>query len=309
LLELLALWDAVFAALREPKIMRAVDEHLVHSYTSGLSKVESVLHAEDTHPLVWMRTIRVLSAALTSRTGATPRCKLLLALAQTYLIGFHRNRLLRTLHHIKDRFAWPDNQTMGLQDVLLLTMRSMRVYVRNCESRTKAVAMVLYTVERIELYVKSCRMYNADMPFSRWLVHMMYNRDDVLVECLLTAVDIVQRLPVTRLLLDPFWSFLELALRGAYNPDLFFDYLISDETDFLSYILKLLKVILDNSQRFFLCCGNNLPRIMELLTVLRTKIRLHHFPYKIEPVAKLIDNCVTLHEKFELPTTRFTIDH
>lgn len=307
LVELLALWNAVFVALKEPKVIQSVDEDLVHSYLLGLSRIESLLHAEDSQPLVWLKTIRLLGSAMFART--TAHCNTLLILSHTVLIGFHSSKLLESFHKMKDGFMWPDNQILGLQDIMLLVMRSLRVYVKKCESRTKAVAMVMYTVERLDLYVKSSRMYETDVSFSKWLVRLMYDRDDALIECLTIAIDIMRKLSVTRMLLDPFQSFVELTERGSYDPDLFLDHLISDETDFLCYFMKLLKIIVRFSQRFFRCCGDKLAKTMDLLYRLRRKMRRSRFPYKIEPAAKLIDKCQKLHKSFLLPSNPLIIDY
>lgn len=291
--ELLSLWYAVFVALQSQ------DRELGHHYLVCLSKIESKLMC-NTRPLLWLQTVRVFSVALVIRSAVPSYCRDVMSVAKIVLRNLQKSRLLRSMHKVKNVFSWSGSQSIGLQDTLMLALRAMRVYVNCARSRTQAAASVVIMVERLDVYIKSTMLYASDMPFSRWLVRLMFDRDDVVVECLMCAIDIATVAPSSRLLFEPLESFAELAACVAYDETLFYDYLISNETEFLLYMLKILKTAVLDVHRFFRCCGDALNNVMDLLNRLRDKLLGQCFPYNIKPVTKLIDRCGDLYNELVL---------
>ncbi|XP_060847264.1 uncharacterized protein LOC132926868 isoform X2 [Rhopalosiphum padi] len=301
LAEIVRLWTAVFRSFRSTgSAYRNRDQ-----FFSGLSSLEWLLYRTDTESLVWLNTVRLFGASLQMSTSRTARS---MALAKCVLTGFTRRRLLYFMGKIASEFG-PNNCRMRvlLQETVLLAMRSLRAFVASNSrmlgsegNRDAAVTtMIRNVVDCLDSYVKASTLYATDVEFCRWSVRLMSDRDDATIECLTCALDVADAVPDAQPLLDPFAGFAELLECVSYEPDVLLDYLISDESDFLPYALRVLKAACRDALRFFYSFGTGLDDAMGLLIRLRLKmLRLHEnrvFPYNVMPITKLLQRCDELY--------------
>uniref|UniRef100_A0A2S2NYA5 Lines protein n=1 Tax=Schizaphis graminum TaxID=13262 RepID=A0A2S2NYA5_SCHGA len=309
LIEIVRLWTAVFRSFRSAgSAYRNHDQFFLE-----LPSLEWLLYRTDTESLVWLNTVRLFGGSLqmcTSRTTDDWRTARSVALAECVLTGFTRRRLLYFMGKIASGFG-PNNGRMRvlLQETVLLAMRSLRAFVagksRMLDSEdnrdTAVTTMIRNVVDCLDSYVKASTLYTTDVEFCRWSVRLMSDRDDATIECLTCALDIADAVPDAQSLLDPFAGFAELLECVSYEPDVLLDYLISDESDFLRYALRVLKAACRDALRFFYSFGTGLDDAMGLLIRLRLKmLRLHEnrvFPYNVMPIAKLLQRCDELYTK------------
>lgn len=312
LADIVELWTVVFRAFRYvSSAFRNRDQ-----FYSELPSLEWLLYRTDTEPLMWLNTVRLLGASLKSCVDQqmddrwTAERKVMAGRA---LIGFTRRRLLYFMRKMASSLDLETNRTrVLLQETVLLAMRSLHAFVYGNNQlldfdngRNAAVAtMVRNVIDCLDSYVKASSLYATDVGFCRWTVRLMCDRDDATIECLTCALDVADTVPTVWPLLDPFAGFAELLECISYEPDVLLDYLISDESNFLQYVLRVLKTVCRDSRCFFQSCGSGLDDVMGLLIRLRLKmLRLHEnhvFPYNVEPIAKLIQRCDELYTEIVL---------
>jgi len=312
LADIVGLWTVVFRAFRyASSAFRSHDQ-----FYSELSSLEWLLYRTDTEPLMWLNTVRLFSASLQRCVDQqvddrwTAERKVVAGRA---LIGFTRRRLLYFMRKMASSLGLETNRTrVLLQETVLLAMRSLHACVCGNNKLPDfdngidafAATMIKDIVDCLDSYVKASSLYATDVGFCRWTVRLMCDRDDATIECLTCALDVADTVPTAWPLLDPFAGFAELLQCVSYEPDVLLDYLISDESNFLQYVLRVLKTVCRDSRRFFLSCGSDLDEVMGLLIRLRLKmLRLHEnhvFPYNVEPIAKLIQRCDELYTEIVL---------
>lgn len=260
-------------------------------YTDLPAFMDRLLYRTDTDPHVWLNTVRLLSASL----NRPETNRELIAVAEEVATGVTRRRLLYFMCKTSRDFR----AKVVLQETVLLTMRSLRVLTAG--NGTAAGRTATRVVDCLDSYVKSSTLFATDVPFCRWLVRLMCDRDDVVVECLACTLAVADAVPATRPLFEPLESFAELLASVSFDPGVLLDYLISDENDFLPYALNVLKTAALDIRRFCRCCGPDTDRTIDLLIRLRLKIlKLHDgnvFPYNITPIAKIIYRCEELYSQ------------
>ncbi|XP_022175171.1 uncharacterized protein LOC111037106 isoform X2 [Myzus persicae] len=307
LADIVGLWTSVFRASRSAgSTCQNRDQ-----FYSELPSLEWLLYRTDAEPLMWLSTVRLFSVSL-------QRCADQLnndwwtagkvTVAGCILTGFTRRRLLYFMRKMASGFG-PENdrKRVVLQETVLLAMRSLRAFVcgnnqllgSDNDGYSAVVAMIRDVVDCLDSYVKANLLYTTDVGFCRWTVRLMCDRDDATIECLTCALDVADAVPAFRQMLDPFAGFAEMLECVSYEPDVLLDYLISNESDFLPYALRVLKAACLDARCFFQSCGPGLDDAMGLLIRLRLKmLRLqenHVFPYNVMPIAKLIQRCEELY--------------
>lgn len=302
--EIVWLWTAVFRSFRSAGPDRRANSDRFYSELPGL---EWLLYRADTEPLVWLNAVRLFGAGVRT-SGSRPTAR---SVAGRALAGFTRRRLLYFMDKMTSASGRNNGRTTRalLQETVLLAMRSLRAFVADdsgrpfdddgCGADADTVTTVRDVVDCLDSYVKASALYATDVAFCRWSVRLMCDRDDATVECLTCALYVADAVPAARPLLDPFAGFAELLECVQYEPEVLLDYLISDESDFLPYALRLLKTACRDALRFFRSFGTGLDDAMGLLIRLRLKmLRLHEnrvFPYNVMPIVKLIQRCDELY--------------
>lgn len=280
LIEFIRLWKSVLSSVDRGQY-----------YTGLPSLMDRLLYRTDTDPHVWLNVVRLLSASL-NRPEPTDE---LMAVAKEVATGVTRRRLL----YFMGKYSVGYRAKIVLQETVLLAMRSLRAL--SAGGRASAGRTATRVVDCLDSYVKSSVLYAADVRFCRWLVRLMSDRDDVVVECLACTLAVVHAAPAARPLFEPLESFAELLASVSFEPGVLLDYLISDENDFLPYALNVLKTAALDIGRFCRCCGPDTERSMDLLIRLRLKIMKlrdgNVFPYNITPIAKLIHRCEQLYSQ------------
>lgn len=310
LIELLRLWKSV---LLWPSLEKNGTTHCPHhgQYYTALAYLHRYLYRTDTHPHVWLNTIRLFSASLQScictvcssehAQSSYCGCCYRKATAREIVSGIIRRRLLYFMGKIGNGFG-RDNEFARkiVQETALLAMRSLRVLaakhgVDTAGDKGDTVVVIENVVNCLDSYVKSSTMFDTRLRFYRWLVRLLCDRDDAIVECLTCGLDVATAVPASWPLLDPFDGFAEMLAYTGFGPDVLLDYLISNENDFLPYVLIVLKTACRDIERFVRSCGDRLDNTIGTLNTLRLKmLRLREknvFPYNIDPLAKLIERC------------------
>lgn len=232
-----------------------------------------------------------------------------------------------------------------LQKMTLLVLKSVAVSVKECRSdssdssvdsaNSEALAeMILIersmrdVLNKLESFIKNTLEFHPESHFSKILIHLFDDQDDFLIEAMVCTLDVtsgisfrnnalpdalhnpVYTFPELVAMLNPVYTFLEFLKIISNDPGPLLDLLISNETCFLLYFLRILKYIKNNWSMFLQSCrdcgmGNNvLDDTMELMTRLRFKIgRLvsqNLYPYDIAPILRLLESCENLYEGSEL---------
>ena len=189
--------------------------------------------------------------------------------------------------------------------------------------------------------IKTWLPFHPETALSEWLVKMFNDQDDALIETMLCSLDINNGLYSncrglnatsnslqTGLLdlrgktinsfckykfftifsltgtLNPVQTWLKFLETVSYDPDVLLDLLVSNETCFLLYLLRLLKFIRRNWEDFLSVLSHRqLEDVMTCFIRLRIAIRRlvskNLFPYNIGPIVKLLEKCEELYEGIE----------
>ncbi|XP_003244104.2 uncharacterized protein LOC100571273 isoform X1 [Acyrthosiphon pisum] len=312
LADIIGLWTAVFRLFRFAGSTCRNREQ----FYSELPSLEWLLYRTDTEPLVWLNTVRLFGASL-QRCLDQPIDDWWMAgrvtMAERVLTGFTRRRMLYFMCKMASSYGLENDRTkILLQETVLLAIRSLHAFVggnnqfldSDNDRDAAAITMIRDVVDCLDSYVKASTLYATDVGFCRWTVRLMCDRDDATIQCLTCALDVADAVPSAWSLLDPFASFAELLECVSYEPDVLLDYLISEESNFLPYALRILKTACRDARCFFKSCGSGLDDAMVLLIRLRLKmLRLHEnhvFPYNVVPIAKLIQRCDELYTEIVL---------
>jgi hypothetical protein len=139
----------------------------------------------------------------------------------------------------------------------------------------------------------SASNYMAGPNFSVAVVSLFFDQDDFLVEALLCLSDIYTRCcqqlcQPLQVAFDPITLFSSFMAKCAWDTSIVIDFLISNETCFLLYFLRLLKYVAKYSQE--LEDQSELKHFLRKVNSSLKKLVSHSlFPYNIDPVLKLLE--------------------
>jgi len=158
----------------------------------------------------------------------------------------------------------------------------------------------------LDSWIKQILPVLPDQSLQESLLHILQEQDDVLIEGLLCLLDthvalyVPGKEPETALLdTNPARGFIHLVSIVSRDSSVLLDFLVSNETCFLLYFLRLLKFISKNWLVFETTCGAQYPETTAILLELKQSIqRLMSkslFPYNIGPVFRLLEKVEVLH--------------
>lgn len=143
------------------------------------------------------------------------------------------------------------------------------------------------------------------MPISQWIVQLFADQDDALIEAMVCCLDVAMGLYHRPNLapnpaLSPTATLVDFFQVVSHDPDVLLDLLVSNETCFLLYLLRILKFIRRHWEEFVADAGRQLEDTMTVFIRLRLAIdRLVQralFPYNIGPVLRLLEKIEELYE-------------
>ncbi|ALC40639.1 lin [Drosophila busckii] len=221
-----------------------------------------------------------------------------------------------------------------LQKMVLLVLKSIAVTVKEIRSDSSDSSIdssdydafqdilliersIRDVLSKLETFIKQTLEFHPECHFSKILIHLFDDQDDHLIEAMVCTLDVTSGIsfrnnafPELLAMLNPVYTFLEFLKMTSNSSDLLLDLLVSNETCFLLYLLRLLKYIRMNWTMFVHSChsfglGNAmLDEAMGVLIRLRLQIsRLvsrQLYPYDISPVLRLLESCESLYEGNEL---------
>lgn len=218
-----------------------------------------------------------------------------------------------------------------LQRMSLLVLKSIAVTVKEmrCDSSDSSIDSSDYNaiqdmqiversirdvLKKLDVFIRNNLEFHPETPFTKMLIHLFSEQDDYLIESMVCTLDITVGIvyrnsmyPDLIPMLNPIASFIEFLKVVSYDSGVLLDYLVSNETCFLLYLLRFLKYVRRNWSKFLDTCqqvdsgGNRgLDDTMRVLIRLRLQIsRLVSrslFPYNISPVLRLLEVCESLYE-------------
>nr|CAI5851556.1 unnamed protein product [Callosobruchus analis] len=215
-----------------------------------------------------------------------------------------------------------------LQKMVLLVLKSVAITVKETRSDSSDSSVgsddsdfhqdmqliersIRDVLRKVETFVKNGLDFHPETPFPKVLVRLFEDQDDYMIESMVCTLDVTVGISFRRRdavfpdllgMLDPVRSFCEFLAAVGHDPDVLLDYLVSNETCFLLYLLRLLKHAKRDWARFVSGCGDSsgLDDTMTVLIRLKTQIgRLvskELFPYNITPVLRLLETCENLYE-------------
>ncbi|KAM3968753.1 LOW QUALITY PROTEIN: protein lines homolog [Aphomia sociella] len=217
-----------------------------------------------------------------------------------------------------------------LQRISLLVLKSIAVTVKEmrCDSSDSSIDSSDYNaiqdmqiversirdvLKKLDVFIRNSLEFHPETPFTKMLIHLFSEQDDYLIESMVCTLDITVGIvyrnsvyPDLIPMLNPVASFIEFLKVVSHDSDVLLDYLVSNETCFLLYLLRFLKHVRRNWPKFLETCqqedwgARGLENTMRVLIRLRLQIsRLVSkslFPYNISPVLRLLDVCESLYE-------------
>ena len=177
-------------------------------------------------------------------------------------------------------------------------------------------------LRKLDDFLKNSLDYHPETKFSNVLVHLFNDQDDYLIESMVCTLDI--SLGLMRYcnnsndlvnMLNPVHTFIDFLKIVHSDSDVLLDYLISNETCFLLYLLRFLKFLRRNwFSQFVTSCqsyadqtvlnSSELDRTVQVLIRLKLQIKRlvtkNLFPYNIKPILKLLEFCEQLYEGHEI---------
>jgi hypothetical protein len=321
----LGLWEAIISvkanlSVVDTKPFYAHLDRFVTLLNSGVS------------PLIWKHLLDLFNEVLCY--GSTLALQDILAeepcsLAHLIVRSVKDWRLLDTIPYRggSGRFGGGcgDGDRPLLQKAVLLVLKAVAVTVKEtrCESSSDSslgseaedadadMAVIERSIREVlrqlDNCVKTLLPFHPETPVAQWVVQLFADQDDALVEgmvcCLDVSVGLFQRANSSQELrrsLSPGISFAQFLRTVSHDPDVLLDLLVSNETCFLLYLLRLLKYIRRNWVEFVASCSSELDDIMSVFIRLRLSIdRLVAralFPYNINPVLRLLEKCEQMYE-------------
>ncbi|CAH1179524.1 unnamed protein product [Phaedon cochleariae] len=222
-----------------------------------------------------------------------------------------------------------------LQKMVLLVLKSVAITIKETRSDSSDSSVgsddsdfyhdmqliersIRDVLRKVDAFLKNSLDFHPETPFSRILIQIFSDQDDYMIEAMVCTLDLTTGISYRNALfpdlinmLNPFHSFIEFLNIVSHDPDLLLDYLVSNETCFLLYLLRFLKYTKRNWSRFISSCGegdtsrsNELDDAMSVL--IRLKMQINRlvdkdlFPYNITPIMRLLELCERLYEGNEL---------
>lgn len=220
-----------------------------------------------------------------------------------------------------------------LQKMVLLVLKSVAVTIKETRSDSSDSSVgsddydyyqdmqliersIRDVLKKVDVFVKNSLEFHPETLFSKVLVHLFSDQDDYMIEAMVCTLDITIGIsyrnavfPDLISMLNPIHTFIEF-LKVVHDENVLLDYLVSNETCFLLYLLRFLKYVRRNWSKFVASCNecsssrvNYLDKTMRVLIELKIKInRLvskQLFPYNIEPVVRLLDTCENLYDGYD----------
>lgn len=251
------------------------------------------------------------------------------SLAQKIVREVRESRLLDNLpyrHHGSGSFGGgpSSGDKPLLQKVVLIVLKSVAVCVKETRSDSSDSSLAsdaedldadMAVIERsmrevliqLDQCVKSLTDFHPEMPLSQWIVQLLHDQDDYLVESMVCCLDVANGLfyrgapqnEILRNMLSPTLTFMQFISAVSHDYDILLDFLVSNETCFLLYLYRFLKYIRRCWSEFVICCGRERELTMGVLINLKKAInRLVSkdlFPYNINPVLRVLEKCEQLH--------------
>lgn len=218
-----------------------------------------------------------------------------------------------------------------LQRMSLLVLKSVAVTVKEmrCDSSDSSIDSSDYNaiqdmqiversirdvLKKLDVFIRDSLEFHPETAFTKMLIHLFSEQDDYLIESMVCTLDITVGIvyrnsvyPDLIPMLNPILSFIEFLKVVSHESDVLLDYLVSNETCFLLYLLRFLKFVRRNWPKFLETCqqtdsrsNRGLDDTMRVLIRLRLQIsRLVSkslFPYNISPVLRLLEVCESLYE-------------
>ncbi|KAK6622912.1 hypothetical protein RUM43_008763 [Polyplax serrata] len=210
-----------------------------------------------------------------------------------------------------------------LQKMALLVLKSVAVTVKETRYESSSDSSVgseaddvdadMAVIERsirevlrqLDNCVKQLLPFHPETPLAQWVVQLFADQDDALIEAMVCCLDVTVGLYYSPTMtpnpaLSPTSTLIAFLHVVSHDPDVLLDLLVSNETCFLLYLLRILKFMRRNWSEFVSCCGHELDDTMSVFIRLRLAIdRLVQralFPYNINPVLRLLEKCEELYE-------------
>lgn len=224
------------------------------------------------------------------------------------------------------------NDKTLLQKMVLLVLKSVAITIKETRSDSSDSSVgsddydfyqdmqliersIRDVLKKVDVFIKNSLDFHPESSFSKILLHLFSDQDDYMIESMVCTLDITVGIsyrnavfPDLIAMLNPVHSFIEFLKIVSHDSDVILDYLLSNETCFLLYLLRFLKYIRRNWSKFVSSCSeySGISRVNELddtMTVLiRLKIQISRlvskelFPYNINPVLRLLEVCEGLYE-------------
>lgn len=243
--------------------------------------------------------------------------------------GFTVNSFVGTIPSVQPLQTTTDKTL--LQKMVLLVLKSVAVTIKETRSDSSDSSVssddndfnqdmqliersIRDVLKKVDVFIKNSMDFHPETPFSKVLVHLFNDQDDYMIEAMVCTLDITVGIsyhnavyPDLLAMLNPVHSFIEFLKIVSHDSGVLLDYLVSNETCFLLYLLRFLKYIRKNWQKFVNSCyensaarTNDLDNTMTVLIRLKMQIRRlvekQLFPYNINPVLRLLRSCESLYE-------------
>lgn len=259
---------------------------------------------------------------------------------RNYSLGPEVTPLSTTIQLVDQSYGEEENEDTSqrsevdktmLQRMSLLVLKSVAVTVKEmrCDSSDSSIDSSDYNaiqdmqiversirdvLKKLDVFIRNSLEFHPETPFTKMLIHLFSEQDDYLIESMVCTLDITVGIvyrnsmyPDLIPMLNPIASFIEFLKVVSHDSDVLLDYLVSNETCFLLYLLRFLKYVRRNWPKFLETCQQadlggtrGLDDTMRVLIRLRLQIsRLVSkslFPYNIGPVLRLLEVCESLYE-------------
>lgn len=219
-----------------------------------------------------------------------------------------------------------------LQKMVLLVLKSVAITIKETRSDSSDSSVgsddfdfyqdmqliersIRDVIKKVDTFIKNNLDFHPETPFSKILIHLFSDQDDYMIETMVCTLDITVGIsyrnavfPDLLAMLNPTHSFIEFLKVVSHDPEVLLDYLVSNETCFLLYLLRFLKYTRRNWTKFVSSCSESsgITRVNELdntmTVIIRLKIQINRlvskelFPYNISPVLRLLEMCEGLYE-------------
>ncbi|CAG0921332.1 unnamed protein product, partial [Notodromas monacha] len=164
----------------------------------------------------------------------------------------------------------------------VLVSKTVLLLLKAAAIRTKAGDSVsAEELGGMDSWVKTRLHFHPETEPADWIVRVLSSQDDVLVESLVCLLDIYTANPSPALC--PHGSFKALLETLGYDSAVLLDYLVSDDTYFLLYLLRYMKLVAKSTDVFVNRMGSDFGKVVEVLRTLRKSLasltRQKLFPY------------------------------